>query len=156
MGKRSWDYSADTTVAPERVLACITDFSDRRPEYWPGLNRGQYKVLERGDTWALVKEGTANIWAVERYDWSTPGVVCWTLQESNIGRPGTVWEMRVSPKPGGGSHVDVKFARDYKGALGLTLQTVFDLVGADKVLGRYLRRTLNILEREASTARELA
>ena len=148
MGKRSWDYSAETNVAPERVLACITDFSGRRPDYWPGLSRRQYKVLERGDTWALVREGTANLWAVERYDWSTPGVVRWTLQESNLGRPGTVWEMRVSPRPGGGSHVDVHFERDYKGVLGLGLQALFDVVGGGNVLGRYLRRTLAILERE--------
>jgi hypothetical protein len=152
LARRSWEYSADTTVAPDRVLACITDFSDRRPDYWPGLSRSQYKVLERGDTWTLVREGTAILWAVERYDWSAPGLVRWTLQESNLGRPGTVWEMRVSPRPDGGSHVAVHFERDYKGVLGLGLQTVFDVVGGDKVLGRYLRRTLDILERESSAA----
>jgi hypothetical protein len=58
----------------------------------------------------------------------------------------------VSPRPDGGSHVAVHVERDYKGVLGLGLQTVFDVVGGDKVLGRYLRRTLDILERENSPA----
>lgn len=150
MPKRWWDYALDTTAPPERVIAVLTDFSDRRPDYFPALSRRQYRVLERGETTALVREGTAMGWAVERYDWSEPGVVRWTPQESNLARPGTTWEVRVTPRKEGGSHLDVHFERDYKGPLGLFFMTVITAGGGGKLLARYLRQTLDIIEKEAA------
>jgi len=148
MALRHFEYSAETSVPPERVIAAATDFTDRRPDLWPGLTRSQYKVLEMGDTSSLVREGTANLWVVEKYDWSEPSVVRWTLQESNFCRPGTVWEMRVSPREGGGTRVDVVLERNYKGWRGAMVQIPFDIFGGARILRRYLLRTLAILERE--------
>jgi hypothetical protein len=71
-----------------------------------------------------------------------------TLQESNFARPGTIWEMRVMANKGGGSHVDVHLERDYKGPLGLFFQTVIVGQGGGKLLAKYLKRTLDILEKE--------
>ena len=31
-------YEADGSVPPERFIAALTDFNDRRPELWPGLD----------------------------------------------------------------------------------------------------------------------
>jgi hypothetical protein len=145
---RHFEYSAETTVSPARVRAAVLDFSDRRPDVWPGLSRAQYKVIEKGETTALVREGTANLWAIEKYDWSDPEVVRWTLQESNFAHPGTAWQMRISPRDGGGSRVDVVLERNYRGFRGKLLQLGFDLFDGGKVLAGYLRRTLTILEKE--------
>jgi hypothetical protein len=148
MALRHFEYSAETTVPAERVTAAAIDFSDRRPDIWPGLSRSQYKVLEKGETSALVREGTANVWAVEKYDWSQPGLVRWTAQESNFCRPGTVWEMRITPTASGGTRVDMTLERNYTGLRGAIVQLMFDLFGGKRILARYLRRTLDILERE--------
>ncbi len=150
MGKRSFAYAADTTVPPERVIAALTDFSDRRTHYWPALSRGQYKLMETGEKSALVKEGTYVGWANERYDWSEPGVVRLTCQDSNLARPGTEWVYRVTPLPAGGSHVDVHLTRDYKGPIGLLTSVAIRGGGGGKLLGKYLRQTLDILEQEAA------
>jgi len=137
-------------VPPARVIAATIDFSDRRPDLWPGLTRSQYKVLEMGDTSALVQEGTGVLHAVEKYDWSQPNVVRWTVQESNFLRPGTVWELRVSPRDGGGTRVDVTLERNYTGWRGMIPQVGLDIFGGPRMLRPLLQRTLKILEREAS------
>jgi hypothetical protein len=148
VSKRTFEYSLDTTASAKRVIAVLTDFSDRRPEYFPALSRRHYKVMETGDKTALVREGTAMGWAIERYDWSKPGVVSWTLQDSNLAHPGTIWEMRVTAKKGGGAHIDVHMERDYKGPLGLFFQTVIVSQGGGKLMAKYLKQTLDILEKE--------
>src|SRR5512147_1031394 len=51
-------YETDGPVAPERFIAALTDFSDRRPQLWPGLDAKFFKVHTVGDTWAEVTEGT--------------------------------------------------------------------------------------------------
>ncbi len=67
-------YEFTTALPPGEVVAALTDFSERRPETWPGLDRARYQVHELGETWALVTEGSRrpNVWARERYDWSVP------------------------------------------------------------------------------------
>jgi hypothetical protein len=149
VGLRHFEYSAETSVSPERVIAATIDFSDRRPDLWPALSRSQYKVLEKGDTTALIQEGTANLQVVEKYDWSQANVVRWTVQESNFLRPGTVWELRVSPHDGVGTRVDVTLERDYKGWRGMIPRTALDIFGGERMLKRLLQRTLGILERES-------
>lgn len=146
---RHFEYSAETSVSPERVIAAVIDFTDRRPDLWPGLTRSQYKVLEKGDTSALVQEGTGILRVVEKYDWSQPNVVRWTVQASNFLRPGTVWELRVSPRDGGGARVDVTLERDYRGWRGMIPQVGLDVFGGPRMLSRLLQRTLRILENEA-------
>ena len=66
-------------------MAALTDFSLERPETWPTLDPAKYEAIELGDTWATVCEGgrRPSIWARERYDWSDPTKVTWTVQESD-------------------------------------------------------------------------
>ena len=45
---------ADTPVPPGRIRAALTDFTDRRPDYWPNLDRNRYQVHATGDTCKLV------------------------------------------------------------------------------------------------------
>ena len=49
-------YEADGTIAPERFIAALTDFSPRRPELWPNLSPAFFKVYDVGATWAEVQE----------------------------------------------------------------------------------------------------
>src|SRR4051794_30361129 len=90
----------DTTATPDQVLAALTDFTDRRPDIWPGLARELYEVYEVGETSATVREGStkpSKVWARERYDWSTPGVVRWEVLESSFSTPGSYVEARITP-----------------------------------------------------------
>ena len=92
-------YEADTSAPPERVLAVLTDFSDDRPKYWPTLDRRDYKVRSLSESSAVVEEGSSMFGGFageEHYDWSTPGIVRATVAESNIARPGGIWEFRVT------------------------------------------------------------
>src|SRR5436305_11495282 len=82
------EMDLETAVAPERVRAALLDFSDRRPELWPGIEPSLYEVYSVGDTTAEIKEGSrmpgTSFWAVEHYDWSRPDIVTWTLRKSNF------------------------------------------------------------------------
>jgi len=112
------DLVIDTPHPPDRFIAALTDFSERRPDHWPFLARGSYEVHELGETEAEVTEGTTSpagaYWARERYDWSKPGVVSWTVRDSNFCEPGTTIVARVSPR-GEGSRIDLSWERRPKG-----------------------------------------
>src|SRR5207237_10899996 len=103
-----FNLSVDSKAEAAQVLGALLDFSERRPDVWPGLARELYEVYEVGDTSAVIREGStkpAKVWARERYDWSTPGTVRWTVTESDFCHPGSYVEARVEPKPGGGSRI---------------------------------------------------
>jgi hypothetical protein len=105
------EVDVETKLPPEGVIAALTDFSDRRPDIWSGLNRDQYEVYEVGDTWAEVREGSnKKIWARERYDWSTPGTVTWTVIDSPFSSTGDCLSATVTPS-GTGSHVHISWRR---------------------------------------------
>jgi hypothetical protein len=38
------ELDIDTPLSPEKVLSGLTDFSERRPEIWPGLHPSLYEV----------------------------------------------------------------------------------------------------------------
>jgi hypothetical protein len=138
---------ADTSASPEQVLAAARDFSDKRPELWPSIEPEVYEVHETGDDFAVVTEGSkmlGQIWARERYEWSDPGVVRATVQDSNIFKPGGVWEIKATPRDGG-THVDVLNNRQMKGPRGHLLGVVMRAIGK-RTLTADLRKTLNKLE----------
>lgn len=98
------ELDIETSLKPEQVIAAVTDFTPRRPDIWPGLAREFYEVYSVGDTEADVQEGSlkpTRIWAKEHYDWSTPGVVHWTVKESNFCTPGSYVKATVTPRDGG-------------------------------------------------------
>lgn len=149
-------FEIQSVVPPERVLAAATDFSDRRPEIWPLIDPAVYRVCAIGDGWADVTEGSAmlgGIWARERYDWSMPGVVRATIQDSNVYRPGGTWELRAVPSAGGsGSRVSVVNDRRPRGLRGYVLAAMLHLLGR-RELPRALRLTLDRLESSPQYAR---
>jgi hypothetical protein len=144
-------YAADGAIAPERFIAALTDFSPDRPRLWPNLSAKYYELHERGADWADVTEGTdvlGGVFARERYDWSTPGIVRLRLIESPRFVPGTIIEYRVTPRDGG-CHLEVDFQRiahDLRGRLvGVLVQ-----LGGSRQFSAQLRETLARLDREAA------
>lgn len=113
----------DTPLSPDGVAAALTDFSERRPQTWPTLDASKYEVLQLGDTWAVVNEGSVSpaIHARERYDWSDPTDITWTVQESDVFKPGSNIEVRIEPGRSGGSHVGVHAHRISTGARGAAI-----------------------------------
>jgi hypothetical protein len=124
-------FALDTVATPEQVLAAFTDFTERRTQIWEGsLDPAQYEVHQLGDTWAVVKEGSARplVWAIERYDWSEPGTVKWAAQESNFCGPGSGLELTITANAGGGSHIEGEWHRTpqgFKGDLIVAMARVF-------------------------------
>ena len=109
------DMTLETAVSPDRVRAALLDFSDERTRIWPGITPRLYKVYSVGDTSADVQEGThilfGDFWARERYDWSDPPTVRWTVQESNFCAPGSFVSATITPRDGGGSQVALHWER---------------------------------------------
>ncbi|MGH2724144.1 MAG: SRPBCC family protein [Actinomycetota bacterium] len=141
-------FTMDTPVPSERILAAATDFSERRPERWADIDPNVYRVHGAGDTWAEVTEGErtlGGIWARERYDWSTPGVVRAEVQDSNVFGTGSSWELRAAPREVGGSTVHWTTHRVDKGFKGRFLVLMMRLAGRQELRKR-LRRTLDALE----------
>jgi hypothetical protein len=137
-------YQADGAISPERFVAALTDFSDRRPALWPNLDLRFYELHAIGDTWAEVTEGTdvlGGIWARERYDWSEPGHVRLTLIESTHFRPGTTIDYHVSARPGGGCHIDVDLHRIATSLPGRVIGAILTVIGTRR-LASDLRTTL--------------
>ena len=114
-------FALDTKASPDQVLAAFTDFTDRRPAIWKEtLDARWYELHELGDTWAVAREGSASpsVWAVERYDWSDAGKVSWAAQESNFCKPGSGVDVIITPKQGGGSHLEGRWHKAPAGAKG--------------------------------------
>jgi hypothetical protein len=112
-----FDIRAD--VPPDAVREALLDFSERRPELWPGLPADQYEVYEVGETWAEVREGyRGRIWVRERYDWSVPGAVRFTVVDSGFAKRGSYVVVEIEPAGVGGSTLHVIWVRRGKGVFG--------------------------------------
>jgi hypothetical protein len=71
MGKRAvYDFSVETSVPADQMLAAATDFSERRPDLWPNVSRKQYHVYSVGDHSAEVEEGTSPFHHRAKYEWT--------------------------------------------------------------------------------------
>jgi len=136
----------DSTVPPQAVVGALTDFSERRFELWPNIDRKYYKVHQVSGTSAEVTEGSRGVWERTHYDWSEPGTVRIQVQDSNTFRPGSYWVYSVQPRPGGGSHVHLEFLRTPRNAKGLLLSALLSVAGR-KIFADFLGETLHRLER---------
>jgi hypothetical protein len=144
----------DTTARPEQVIGALTDFSSRRLEVWPNIDREQFKVSARGETSAEVTEGSSSfggIWERARYDWSRPGTVRLDVQDSNAFQPGSFWVYQVTPTANGGSHVHMEFDRRPRNLKGYFVGGLLSLFGHG-IFDKSLRETLRRVERSDSAA----
>jgi hypothetical protein len=145
-------FEVDTPLSPQRVRAAATDFSERRPQIWSGIDPKRFAVHALGDSTAEVTEGSrqfGGIWARERYDWSDPHlVVAWVL-DSNVFRPGSRWELRVRAESAGGSRVEWASLRQPSSLKGRLVVLVLKVAGRP-LLGGYLKKTLSKLEHQSA------
>lgn len=134
------EMDIETALSPEGVVAALTDFSDRRPDIWPDLDRSFYKVISVGETSAVVQEGTSKpfkVWARERYDWSTPGAVTWVVEESDTFEPGYGLKVTAEPGPAGGSRVHITWERVGKNFAGRMVVRLIRLLGGKPISSSY-------------------
>jgi len=144
------ELDIETSASSEAVRAALLDFSDRRPEIWPGIDPSLYEVYAVGDTFADVQEGSkmpgTSIWAKEHYDWSTSGLVTWTVQESNFCAPGSYVSAAIAPRRDGGSRIHVIWNRTPTSMVGRLATVMIQLTGG-KPIAASMRKALDKLER---------
>jgi hypothetical protein len=139
---------ADTTASPDRVIAALTDFSPKRFELWPNVERQYFKVESAGQSSADVTEGShvfGGVWEKAHYDWSRPGHVHLDVLDSNAFQPGSTWDYEVTPRPGGGSHVRMEFDRRPSNFKGKVVAALLSIAGG-QIFGKGLRETLRRVE----------
>ena len=113
------EFDIGTDAPPEAIRAALLDFSDRRPELWPGLPRDQYEVYEVGGHVAEIREGYRGpIWVRERYTWPLPGRIEFTAVDSGFATAGSHVVVDIKPGDGGGSRVHVTWERWGKNLFG--------------------------------------
>jgi len=135
-----YETDIETELSPEGVVAALTDFSERRAEIWPYLAKDRFEVRELGETSALIKEGSGapvGVWAVERYDWSEPNTVRWSVVESDAFVSGTTLIVRVAPRDGGGSRVHIVWERAGKTAKGKFVVGLISLAKGKPIFKTY-------------------
>jgi hypothetical protein len=143
------DLQVQTSLPPERVREALLDFSERRPDIWPGLARSLYEVYSVGETSAEIKEGTklpvGTFWARERYDWSDPDTIRWTVVESNFCTPGSSVSATLHPHDGG-TLIDLHWERTGTTAVG---KLATRMIGATngKPVAASIEKALRRLER---------
>jgi hypothetical protein len=112
------NFKLTSQLAPDAVLATITDFGPTRSDVWPNVDSAHFKVHDQGPGWAEITEGSAvagGVWERERYSWDAAArtVTVETL-DSNVWGPGSRWDYRLSPGSGGGTAIDVTVVRNGK------------------------------------------
>jgi hypothetical protein len=138
-------FKLQSALAPDAVLAALTDFGPSRSEVWPNIDSSHFKVHDRGPGWAEVTEGSAvagGVWERERYTWdATTGTVAVETLDSNTWAPGSRWDYRLTPASGGGTTIDVAVVRNGKGWKGRMIGVALSIAGA-RMLRTQMQRAL--------------
>jgi hypothetical protein len=145
-------FEVETALSPQQVRAAATDFSERRPQIWSGIDPERFTVHALGDTTAEVTEGGrefGGLWARERYDWSDPELVVARVVDSNIFGPGSRWELRIRPGPDSGSRVEWTSLRQPSSLKGRLVVLALRVAGRQLLRG-YLQQTLSKLEHQTA------
>jgi hypothetical protein len=141
-----FQVDVDAPVSAEVARNAFIDFSPRRTEIWTQLSKQHFKVHSLGDTWADVTEGSdkpVSVWAHERYDWSKPNVVKWTVIDSNFSLAGHSMVVEITPTAGG-SHVTLHYERGVYGMKGKIAGVMMRLFGK-AVMTSYYKKTFEDL-----------
>jgi hypothetical protein len=147
--------SAESALSPDQVIARAgTEFSLRRADVWTNVDPRRLHVHERGPTHVEVTEYATGIgwfaWERTRYDWSEPGLIKQVVLDSNVLVPGSTWELRVTPRAGGGSTGHMTFARNFRRCLAGAFGWVMNHLAGRPGWGWYLRSALRAIERAQS------
>lgn len=137
-------YTVETDIAPQVVWEALTEFGPKRAELWPDLSPS-FRVLERGESWARVRECTDSlgIWSIERYEWHEP-VITATVEEANAAQAGGTWRMEVRPGAAGGSVLTATMDRRAKGLVGHIIHGVLQVTNGRFLAARTRRMLSNL------------
>jgi hypothetical protein len=143
------EFDLETRAAPQKVRAALIDFSEHRPQLWPGIDPRLYEVYSVGETSADVREGSRSpggkIWAREHYDWSDSDTVRWTVQESPVFASGSYVAATIRDGRDGGSVVHVTWNRAGRTVMGRLICRMIR-TSKGKEPARSFKRGLNVLE----------
>lgn len=119
-------FQLKTTLAPEAMLAVLTDFGPRRAKAWPNIDDQHFQVHGQGPGWADVTEGSSvagGVWEREKYSWDAgTGHITAETIDSNTWGPGSRWDYRLTPTPQGGTEIEVTVERHGKGWKGRLIE----------------------------------
>jgi hypothetical protein len=137
-------YTVESDLDPEVVWGALTEFGPRRATLWPDLS-ASFKVLDRGEGWARVRECTDSlgIWSIERYEWKEP-VITATVEDANAAEPGGTWRMEVHPGPHGGSVLTIAMNRRARGFVGHIIHGIFQVTNGRFLAARTRRMLSNL------------
>lgn len=143
------EFDLETNASPETVRAALINFSERRPQLWPGIDPSLYEVYSVGETTADVREGSRSpagrVWAREHYDWSDRETVRWTVRESGVFAPGSYVAATIRPGRDGGSTVHLAWDRTGSNMMGRLICAMIRMSGG-KEPAKSFRRGLAVLE----------
>jgi hypothetical protein len=142
-------FTTDTDVPADEFVGALTDFGPDRPKTWPNLDPSRYRVHALCPPTADVTEGSSfagGIWERGTYNWSEPGVVRFTVSDSNPFAPGSYWEYRVAELDGH-TRIEVVVRRRPRTFKARVLSAIL-LVFGRRVFRKDLERTLAILRRD--------
>jgi hypothetical protein len=120
------NFRVQTRLAPEAVLAALTDFGPSRAKVWPNIDAQHFKLHAKGPGWAEVTEGSSvagGVWEREKYSWdASNGTVTVETLDSNTWGQGSRWNYKIAPNDGGGSVIYVSVSRRGKGVKGRLIE----------------------------------
>jgi hypothetical protein len=142
-------FQLQSPLAPDVVLAAVTDFGPSRSTVWPNVDEDHFKVHGQGPGWAEVTEGSAvacGVWERERYTWDAAArtVEIETL-DSNVWGPGSRWDYRFTRGSARGTAIDVTVVRIGKGWKGRTIGLGLSLVGPGMLRSQMKRALARVM-----------
>src|SRR5581483_11384534 len=110
-----------------------------------------YEVYSVGETSAVIKEGTklpllGMFWARERYDFSDPRRIRWTVEESNFCAPGSFVEANLHEAEAGGTRIYIHWEPTLTSLPGRVTGRMI-VAAKGKPIAKSFERTLRKLER---------
>jgi hypothetical protein len=136
-----------SALAPEAVLAALTDFGPSRSNVWPNVDDAHFKVHGQGPGWAEVTEGSSiagGVWERERYSWDVANrTVAVETLDSNTWGPGSRWDYRLNPGSSRGTLIEVTVVRNGKSWKGRLIGFALSIAGSGMLrtqMGRALDR----------------
>jgi hypothetical protein len=127
------NFTLESPLAPDAVMAALTNFGPSRSEVWPNVDSAHFKVHSQGQSWAEVTEGSSvagGVWERERYSWDAAArTVAIETLDSNVWGPGSRWDYRLTPGSAGGTTIDVAVVRIGKGWKGRIIGLALALAG---------------------------
>jgi hypothetical protein len=127
------NFKLQSTLAPDAVLAALTNFGPSRSDVWPNVDSAHFKLHGQGPGWAEVTEGSSvagGVWERERYSWDAAAhTVAIETLDSNVWGPGSRWDYRLTPGSGGGTTIDVTVVRNGKRWKGRLIGLALSIAG---------------------------